>query len=266
MSSKEDSEKCASPTLTATEGECASAQPDIVRAFLLEMTPLPSQDISINSQGSSPRTPESSEPPTVDQWMQLIKKVCDNLTSNLGLSATDHLRRSIPDGRYWRIEAEHYADQWKKQQTELPPGAELREGSLNMGELRYLIKDKRYWEIEALFYSNYETKVLMSKGFRRVSPGPTSRVGDKSKASQELGVQRKGRSLTSTVDNTRSERAQMVIKSPPTKASEEACPLPYEPSAHHPSEDGEKEHTHDENEQRRKHAAESPVLQSHGKR
>lgn len=266
MSSKEESENCASPTLTATKGECASPQPDIVRAFLLEMTPLPSQDISINSQGSSSKTPDSFEPPTIDQWRQLIKKVCDNLTSNLGLSATDHLRRSIPDGRYWRIEAEHYADQWKKQQTELLPGAELREGSPNMGDLRYLIKDKRYWETEALFYSNYETKVLMSKGFRRVSPGPTSPVGDKSKASQELGLQREGRSLTSTVDNARNERAQMFIKSPPAKAGEEACPLPYDPSAHQPSEDGEREDTHYENEQRRKHAAESPVIESHGKR
>lgn len=242
--------------------ECASRQPDILRAFLLES----SQDISINSQGSSPETPDSSEPPTIDQWRQLIKKVCDNLISNLGLSATDHIRRSIPDGRYWKIEAEHYADQWKKQQTELPPGAELPECSLNMGDLRYLIKDKRYWEIEALFYSNYETKLLMSKGFRRVSPGPTYRVGDKSNAPQKLGVQREGRSLTSTVDNTRNERAQMFIKSPPAKAGEEAFPLRYEPSAHHPSEDGEREHTHDEKEQRRKHAAESPAMQSHGKR
>lgn len=256
MSSKGDSEKSASPTLSATEEECTSPQPDILRAFLLES----SQDISINSQGSSPKTSDSSEPPTIDQWRQLIKKICDNLTSNLGLSATGHLRRSIPDGLYWRIEAEHYADQWKKQQTDLPPD------SLKLGDLRYLIKDKRYWEIEALFYSNYETKVLMSKGFRRISPGPTSCEGDESKASQELGAQMKGRSLASTVNNTRNERAQMFIKSPPARAGEEAFPPRYELSAHDPSEDGEREHTHDENEQRRKHAAESPVMQSHGKR
>lgn len=262
MSSKKDSEMSASPTLSATKEECAPPQPDILRAFLLES----SEGISINSQGSSPKTSDSSEPPTIDQWRQLIKKVCDNLTSNLGFSATDNLRRSIPDGLYWRIEAEHYADQWKKQQTELPPGVELPEGSLNMGDLRYLIKDKRYWEIEALFYSNYETKILMSKGFRRVSPGPTSCVGDKSKASQELGAQREGRSLTTTINNTRNERAQMFIKSPPAKAGEEAFPLRYEPSAHHFGEDGERGHTHDENEQGRKHAAESPVMQSHGKR
>lgn len=256
MSSKGDSEKSASPTLSSTEEECTSPQPDILRAFLLES----SQDISINSQGSSPKTSDSSEPPTIDQWRQLIKKVCDNLTSNLGLSATGHLRRSIPDSLYWRIEAEHYADQWKKQQTDLPPG------SLKLGDLRYLIKDKRYWEIEALFYSNYETKVLMSKGFRRISPGPTSCEGDESKASQELGAQMEGRSLTSTVNNTRNERAQMFTKSPPARAGEESFPLRYELSAHDPSEDGEREHTHDENEQRRKHAAESPVMQSHGKR
>lgn len=266
MSSKEDSEKCTSPASSATKEECASPQPDILRAFLLEMTPLRSQDISINSQGSSPKTSDSSEPPTIDQWRQLIKKVCDNLTSCLGLSATDHLRRSIPDSRYWRIEAEHYADQWKKQQTELSPSAKVRKGSLNMGDLRYLIKDKRYWEIEALFYSNYETKVLMSKGFRRVSPGPPSRVGDKSKAAQELGVKREGRYLTSTVDSTRNERAQKSIKSPSTIGGEEAFPLPYKPSAHRPSKDGEREHTKDENKQRRKHTAESPVMQSHGKR
>lgn len=262
MSSKEDSEKSASRTLSATKEECASPQPDILRAFLLES----SQDISINSQGSSPKTSDSSEPPTIDQWRQLIKKVCDNLTSNLGLSATDHLRRSIPDGLYWRIEAEHYTDQWKKQQTELLPGVELPDGGLNMGNLRYLIKDERYWEIEALFYSNYETKVLMSKGFRRVSPGPTSLIGDESKALQELGAQREGRPLTSTVNNTQNKRAQISFKSPPTKAGEEAFQLRYKPSAPHLSEEGEREHTHDENEQRRKHATESPVMQSHGKR
>lgn len=71
-----------------------------------------------------------------------------------------------------------------------------------MGDRRYLINDKRYWEIEALFYSNYETKIMMSKGFRRVSPGPTSHVGDKSKASQELGAQREGPSLASTINDT----------------------------------------------------------------
>lgn len=261
MSYKEDSEKSASRTLSATKEECASPQPDILREFLLES----SQNNSINSQGSSPRTSDSSEPPTIDQWRQLIKKVCDNLTSNLGLSATDHLRQSIPDGLYWRLEAEHYADQWKKQQIELPPGVELPESSLNMGNLRYLIKDERYWEIEALFYSNYETKVLMSKGFRRISPGPTSRVGDESKALQELGAQREGRSLKSTVTSTRNKRAQIAFKSP-TKAGEEAFPLRYELSAPHPSEEAERERTHDENKQRRKHAAESPVMQSHGKR
>lgn len=260
MPSKEDSEKSASHTLSATKEEGASPQPDILREFLLES----SQNISINSQGSSPRNSDSSEPPTIDQWRQLIKKVCNNLRSNLGLSATDHLRRSIPDGLYWRLEAEHYADQWKKQ-TELPPGVELPEGSLNVGKIRYLIKDERYWKIEALFYSNYETKVLMSKGFRRVSPGPTSRVGDESKALQELGAQREGRSLKSTVTSTRNERAQIAFKSP-TQAGEEAFPLRYEPSAPHPSEEAERERTHDENEQRRKHAAESPVMQSHGKR
>lgn len=52
----------------------------------------------------------------------------------------------------------------------------------------------------------------------------------------------------------------------PAKASEEAFPLHYEPSAHQPSEDGAREPTDDEHEQRRKHAAESPVIQSHGKR
>lgn len=266
MSSKEDSEKCTSSALPATKEECASPQQDTLRAFLLEMTPRRSQDISINSQGSSQKTLDRSEPPTTDQWRQLIKKVRDNLTSNLGLSTIDTLRRSIPDGRYWRIEAEHYADQWKKQQPELSPGAKLGKGSLNMGDSRYLIKDKRYWEIEALFYSNYETKVLMSKGFRRVSPGPPSRVGDKSKAPQELGIQREGGSLTSTVDSTRNERVQMSIKSPSTIDDEEAFPLPCEPSAHRPSEDGEREHTKDENRKRRKHTAESPVIQSHGKR
>lgn len=258
MSSKEDSEKSASRTLSATKEECASPQPDILTEFLLES----SQDISINSQGSSPKTSNNSEPPTIDQWRLLIKKVCDNLKSNLGLSATDHLRRSISDGLYWRLEAEHYADQWKKQQTEFPPGVEPPEGSLNMGNLRYLIKDEHFWEIEALFYSNYETKVLMSKGFRRVSPGPTSRVGDESKALQELGAQREGRSLTSTVI-TRNERAQISLKSPPPKAGGEAFPLRYEPSTPRPSEEGEREYTHDENEQ---HAAESPIMQSHGKR
>lgn len=266
MSSKEHSEKSASPALSVTKEECAPPQRDILRAFLLEMTPLRSRDMSINSQESSPKTPDCSEPPTIDQWRQLIEKVCDNLIGNLGLSATDHLRRSIPDGRYWRIEAEHYAAQWKKQQTELSPRAELRKGSLHIGNLRYLIKDKRYWEIEALFYSNYETKLLMSKGFRRVSPGPPSPVGNKPEAPQELGVQREGRSLASTIDNTRNGRVQMSIKSPSTIDVKEASPIPYEPSAHHSSEDGGREHMKNVNEKRRKHAAESPVMQSHGKR
>lgn len=261
MSFIEDSEDCGS-ALSATKEECASPQPDITRAFRLESTSLRSQHISINSQESSPKTTHSSEPPTIDQWRLLIKRVCDNLTTNLGLSATDHLRRSIPDGRYWRIEAEHYADQWKEQQTELSLGAELRKGSLSLGDLRYLIKDENYWETEALFYSSYETKVLMSKGFRRASPSPPSREGSKSKTPKELGVQREGRSLISTVDITRNERAQLSIKSSIIDG-EEASPVPYE---HHPSEDGERGLTKDENEQRRKHAAESPAMQSHGKR
>lgn len=157
------------------------------------------------------------------------------MTSNLGLSVTDHLRRSIPDSRYWRIEAEHYADQWEKQQVELSPGAELWEGCISMGDLRYLIKDKRYWEVEALLYSNYETKAFMSKGFRRISPGPPSHVGDKTEAPQELGVQWKSRYLTFVVDNTRDERAQTSIWSPSPIHGEEGVPLPYEPLAHRPS-------------------------------
>lgn len=142
MSSKENPEKCTSPALSVTKEEYASPEPHILRALLLEMTPVRSQELITNPQGSSTTIPDRSEPPSIDHWRQLILKVCDNLTSNLGLSATDHLRRSIPDGRYWRTEAEHYADQWKKQQAELSPGAELRKGTLNMGDLRYLIKDK----------------------------------------------------------------------------------------------------------------------------
>lgn len=259
MTSKENHKKCTSPALAATKEEYASPEPHILGALQLEMTPVRSQELSINSQRSTSTHPDSFEPPSIDHWRQLIKKVCDSLTSNLGLSATDHLRRSIPDGRYWRIEAEHYADQWKKQQVELSPGTELR-------DLRYLIKDKRYWETEALFYSNYETKVFMSEGFRRISPGPPSRVGDRTEAPQELGVQWESRSLTSIVDNTRGERAQISIKSPSPIHGEVGVPLPYEPSPHRPSEDGEKELTNIENKQRRKHTAESPVVQSHGKR
>lgn len=264
MPSKENPEKYISPVLSA---EYASPEPHILGALQLEMAPVRCQELSINSQTPSPTNPDSFEPPSIDHWRQLRKKVCDSLTSNLGLSATDHLPRSIPDSRYWRIEAEHYADQWKKQQVvELSPGAELREGTLSMGDLRYLIKDKRYWEVEALFYSNYETKAFMSKGFRRISPGPPSHVGDRTEAPQELGVQWKSRSLTSVVDNTREERAQTSIWSPSPIQGEEGVPLPYEPSAHRPSEDGEKELTNTEKKQRRKHAAESPVMQSHGKR
>lgn len=263
MSSKDNPEKCISPALSA---ECASPESHILGALQLEMTPVRCQELSINSQTSSSTNPDSFEPPSIDHWRQLRKKVCDSLTGNLGLMATDHLRRSIPDSRYWRIEAEHYADQWKKKQVELSPGAELREGTLNMGDLRYLIKDKRYWEIEALFYSNYETKAFMSKGFRRISPDPPSRVGDRIEAPQELGVQWESRSLTPVVDDTRDERAQISIWSPSPIQGEEGVPLPYEPSAHRPNEDGEKELTNIENKQRRKHAAESPVIQSHGKR
>lgn len=106
----------------------------------------------------------------------------------------------------------------------------------------------------------------MSKRFRRISPGPPSHVGDRTEAPQELGVQWESRSLTSVVDNTRDERAQTSIWSTSPIQGEQGVPLPHEPSAHRPSEDGEKELTNTEKKQRRKHAAESPVMQSHGKR
>ncbi|MCJ1343577.1 hypothetical protein MMC31_001773 [Peltigera leucophlebia] len=266
MSSKDNPEMCTSPALSATKEDNASPEPHTLGALQLEMSPVCSQELSINSHRSSPTNPDSFEPPSIDHWRLLTKIVCDNLTSNLGLSATDQLRRSIPDGRYWRIEAEHYADQWKKQQVELSPGAEPREGTLNMGDLRYLIKDKRYWEIEALFYSNYETKLFMSKGFRRMSPSPPSRVGNRTEAPQELGAQWGSRSSTSIVDNTRDERAPISIKSSSHPQGEEGATLPSEPSALRPSEDGEKELTNVENKQRRKHTAESLDMQSHGKR
>ena len=136
MPSKENPERYIPPVLST---EYASPEPHILGALQLEMAPVRCQELSINSQTPSPTNPDSFEPPSIDHWRQLRKKVCDSLTSNLGLSATDHLRRSIPDSCYWRIEAEHYADQWKKQQVvELSPGAELREGTLSMGDLRYL--------------------------------------------------------------------------------------------------------------------------------
>lgn len=71
---------------------------------------------------------------------------------------------------------------------------------------------------------------------------------------------------TSTADHTRNERAQISPESSSPIRDGKGVPLPYEPSAHHPSEEGEKERTKVVNKQRRKHTAESPIMQSRGKR
>lgn len=151
MMSKRYSSYSTPSSLSASE---IVPRPDATQltALLSQVTSVGSYDVEFNSRNSTPLI--MLTPPRADHYRSIAQAARIRLVNLCGQSAADEIRGLIPSKHYWKTEAIHFAEYWKRStECHSPRFESLRR--VTTDETRCLISDKHYWDAEIMHYRRY---------------------------------------------------------------------------------------------------------------
>lgn len=121
-------------------------------ALLSQITSTGSYDVEFNSRDSTPLI--MLTPPKTEHYRSVAQAARIRLVNHYGQSAADEIRGLIPSKHYWKTEAIHFAEYWKRS-TECDSPRFARFRRVTTDEIRCLISDKHYWDAEVMHYRRY---------------------------------------------------------------------------------------------------------------